>query len=215
MAVNTAANSQNRAKKSSQSVRTRKMVQVAMLAAVATVLMLFDFPIPFLAPPFYKMDFSEIPVLIGAFAMGPLAGAAIEGIKILINLVVNGTSTAFVGEAANLVMGCALVVPAGWLYKRHKTKKQAFAGLAAGTVCMTVSAVLINAYILLPAYSAAFGMPIDQIVSMGAAVNGAVDSLLKFCVLIVAPFNLAKAVAVSVLTLVLYKHISRLLKADL
>lgn len=215
MAVNTAAGSKNGARKNTQSARTRKMVQVAMLAAVATVLMLFDFPIPFLAPPFYKMDFSEIPVLIGAFAMGPLAGACIELIKILINLVINGTDTVFVGETANLIVGCALVVPAGWLYRRHKTKKQALAGLAVGTVCMTVIAVFINAYVMLPVYGTAFGMSMDAIVSAGTAVNGAIDSLFKFCLLIVAPFNLLKAVTVSVATLVLYKHISRLLKADL
>lgn len=192
--------------------RTRKLVQIAMLAAVATVLMLFDFPIPFLAPPFYKLDFSEVPVLIGSFAMGPLAGACIELIKILINLVINGTDTMFVGEFANLIVGCAFVVPAGYIYKMHKSRKQALAGMAAGTVCMTIAAVFLNAYLLLPAYGKAFGMSMDVIIGAGAAVNSAIDSLFKFCLLAVAPFNLVKGILVSVFTFLLYKHISRLLK---
>lgn len=192
--------------------KTRRLVQIAMLAAVSAVLMLFEFPIPFLAPSFYEMDFSEIPILIGSFAMGPLAGACIELIKVLINLVINGTDTMFVGEFANLLMGCALVVPAGYIYKTHKTRKHALIGMAAGAICMAAAAVFLNAYLLLPAYGKAFGMSMDVIINAGAAINSAIDSLLKFCLLAVAPFNLLKGILVSVITFLLYKHISRLLK---
>ena len=188
--------------------KTRRLVQIAMLAAVSAVLMLFEFPIPFLAPSFYEMDFSEIPILIGSFAMGPLAGACIELIKVLINLVINGTDTMFVGEFANLLMGCALVVPAGYIYKTHKTRKHALIGMAAGAICMAAAAV----FLLLPAYGKAFGMSMDVIINAGAAINSAIDSLLKFCLLAVAPFNLLKGILVSVITFLLYKHISRLLK---
>ena len=198
----------------SQASRTRKLVQIGMLAAVAAVLMIFEFPIPILAPPFYEMDFSEILVLVGSFAMGPLAGACIELIKVLINLVINGTDTMFVGELANFLMGCALVVPAGYIYKMRKSRKQALIAMAVGTVCMTLAATVLNAYLLLPAYGKAFGMSMDVIIGAGAAVNGAIDSLFKFCLLAVAPFNLIKCVLVSVITLLLYKHISRLLKGQ-
>ncbi len=104
--------------KMSQIGKTRYMVQVAMLGAAAVVLMFFDIPLPF-APSFYKIDLSEVPVLIGAFAMGPLAGAAIELIKILLNLVMKGSTTAGVGEVANFLIGCAYVMPAAWIYKTH------------------------------------------------------------------------------------------------
>ncbi|HIV25365.1 MAG TPA: ECF transporter S component [Candidatus Scatomonas pullistercoris] len=194
-----------------QATRTRLIIQIGMLAAVATVLMLFEFPLPF-APSFYELDFSEVPVLIGSFAMGPLAGGCIELIKILLNLVVNGTDTMFVGELANLLMGCAMVIPAGFIYRRHKTRKTALAGMAAGTLCMAAAAVFVNAYMLLPAYGAAFHLETSAFVAMGQAIIPAVDSLLKFCLLIVTPFNLVKGIAVSVITLLLYKHISRLLK---
>ena len=117
---------------------TMWLVRVAMLSAVATILMLFEFPLPFIAPPFYEIDLSEVPVFIGAFAMGPLAGVVIEGVKILLNLIINGTVTAGVGEAANFVMGVVFVLPAALIYKRKKTKSNAVLGLVIGTVVMTV-----------------------------------------------------------------------------
>lgn len=109
------------AQKSRSKVRT--IVQVAMLGAISTVLMLFEFPLPFLAPPFYELDFSEVPVLIGAFAMGPVAGIAIEAVKVLLNFVLNGTITAGVGEVANFIVGCAFLLPASFLYRRKKQGK--------------------------------------------------------------------------------------------
>ena len=99
---------------------TRTIVCVGMLAAISTILMLFEFPLPFIAPGFYELDFSEVPILIGAFALGPVAGVLTELVKILLNLVINGTNTAFVGEFANFVMGCAFVVPASVIYKEKE-----------------------------------------------------------------------------------------------
>ncbi len=199
--------------KTSQIGKTRYMVQVAMLAAAAVVLMFFDIPLPF-APSFYKIDLSEVPVLIGAFAMGPLAGAAIELIKVLLNMVMKGTTTAGVGELANFLIGCAFVMPAAWIYKAQKTKKNAFIGMAVGTVFMAGVGGLLNAFVLLPAYAAAFGMPIDALVAMGTAVNKAITSLTTFVLFSVVPFNLLKGVIVSIVTMLLYKHISRLLKGE-
>ena len=134
--------------KMSQIGKTRYMVQVAMLGAAAVVLMFFDIPLPF-APSFYKIDLSEVPVLIGAFAMGPLAGAAIELIKILLNLVMKGSTTAGVGEVANFLIGCAYVMPAAWIYKTQKTKKNAMIGMAVGTVFLAAAGGLLNAFVLL------------------------------------------------------------------
>ena len=165
--------------KMSQIGKTRYMVQVAMLGAAAVVLMFFDIPLPF-APSFYKIDLSEVPVLIGAFAMGPLAGAAIELIKILLNLVMKGSTTAGVGEVANFLIGCAYVMPAAWIYKTQKTKKNAMIGMAVGTVFLAAAGGLLNAFVLLPAYAAAFGMPMDALVGMGSAVNKAITSLPTF-----------------------------------
>ena len=153
----------------------RTIVQAGMLGAIAVVLMLFEIPLPF-APSFYEIDFSEVPVLIGTFAMGPVAGASIELVKILLNFIINGTTTAGVGEMANFLIGCALVVPAGIIYRRKRTRTGAIIGMATGTVFMTLIGCLLNAYVLLPAYATAFQMPIDALVAMGTAVNGSITA---------------------------------------
>ena len=142
--------------------RTRTIAQVAMLGAVAGVLMNLEFPIPFLAPSFYQLDFSEVPVMVGTFAMGPVAGILIELVKILVHLVTKGTMTAGVGDVANFLFGCAYVVPAGLIYRfRHKKSRvHAVAGMAVGTVLTAILACFVNAFVLLPAYGKAFGMPI-------------------------------------------------------
>lgn len=194
------------------SSRIRTMVCVGMLAAISTILMLFEFPLPFIAPGFYELDFSEVPILIGAFALGPVAGALTELVKILLNLVVNGTDTAFVGEFANFVMGCALCVPAALIYKAKKSRTNAVIGLAAGTVIMTAAAVFVNALVLLPAYAKAFGTPIEVFIEMGTAIHPSINGIWSFVLLAVAPFNLIKGVLVSVITMLLYKHISPILK---
>lgn len=185
----------------------RTIVQAGMLGAIAVVLMLFEIPLPF-APSFYEIDFSEVPVMIGTFAIGPVAGAAIELVKILLNFIINGTTTAGVGEVANFLIGCALVVPAGIIYRRKRTRTGAIIGMATGTVFMTLIGCLLNAYVLLPAYATAFQMPIDALVAMGTAVNGSIDSLFTFVAFAVAPFNLLKGVLVSLIVFLIYKKIS-------
>ena len=196
-------------------VNIRTMALVAMFGAVSVILMLVEFPLPFLAPPFYKLDFSEVPVMIGTFAMGPLAGVGIELIKILLNLMFNGTITAGVGEAANFIIGCSMVLPAGLIYRRHKTRKNAVIGLAAGTVTMIVVGCFINAFVLLPAYSAGLGIPMDTLVGMGTAINPAITNVGWFVVIAVAPFNLVKGVLVSIVTMLLYKRVSVIIKGNL
>ena len=193
--------------------KTRNMVSIAMLAAVAVILMLFEFPLPFL-PPFYKIDASELPVIIGAFAMGPLAGVLIELIKILLNLLLDGTTTACVGEFANFLIGCSYVVPASLVYYYRKSKKNAVLGLVLGTVTCAVVGCLLNAYLLLPAYSKAFHMEIDALIAMGTAANKAIDSMFTFVLFATAPLNILKCGLVSVITMLIYKPISRILKGE-
>ncbi len=193
------------------SSRVRYMVQVAMLAAIAVILMLFEIPLPF-APAFYKIDLSEVPVLIGCFAMGPLSGVAIEFLKILLHLLIYGTTTAFIGDIANFVIGCAFVLPAAWIYIRIHTRRGAIIGMVVGTVCLVVIGCLVNAFVLLPAYAAAFEMPLDSLVAMGTAINPSINGVATFVMLCVAPFNLLKGVAVSLIVFLLYKRISPLLK---
>jgi len=193
--------------------KTRDMVSIAMLAAVAVVLMLFEFPLPFL-PPFYKIDASELPVIIGAFAMGPWAGVLIELIKVLLNLLLDGTTTAFVGEFANFLIGCSYVVPASLVYYNRKSKKNAVLGLVLGTVTCAVVGCLLNAYLLLPAYSKAFKMDIEALIAMGTAANKAIDSMFTFVLFATAPLNILKCGLVSVITMLIYKPISRILKGE-
>ena len=199
---------------SNTNIKTRKLVEIGMLGAIATVLMLFEFPIPFIAPPFYELDFSEVPVLVGAFALGPMAGASIELVKILINLLINGTATAFVGEIGNYLLGCSFIIPAALIYKKRKTKKNALIAMVIGTIVMTVFGCFLNAYILLPTYATAFGMPIDAIVGMGSAINANINDVMTFVIIAVAPFNIIKGIIVSVITLLIYKHISPILKGN-
>ena len=194
-------------------MKTRNMVSIAMLAAVAVVLMLLEFPLPFL-PPFYKIDASELPVIIGAFAMGPWAGVLIELIKILLNLLLDGTTTAFVGEFANFLIGCSYIVPASLVYYYRKSKKNAVIGLVLGTVACAVVGCLLNAYLLLPAYSKAFHMEIDALIAMGTAANKAIDSMFTFVLFATAPLNILKCGLVSVITMLIYKPISRILKGE-
>ena len=194
--------------------KLRTTVQIGMLGAVSAVLMLLSFPVPFLVPPFVKMDFSELPVLIGAFAMGPVAGVFIELIKNLLNLVLNGSTTGGIGELSNFVIGCAFVVPAGLIYRRNKTKKSALIGMGCGTVFMAALGCLSNALVMFPLYSTVMGIPMEQFVAMGTAINSAVDNLFTFIILCMAPFNLMKGIVISLITFLLYKRLRVLLKGE-
>lgn len=191
---------------------TRKIAMIGAFSAIAAVLMLFEFPVPF-APPFYELDFSEIPALIGAFAFGPVAGVMIEFCKILLKLMIKGTSTAFVGDLANFVIGCSLIMPASILYSFKKTRKMAVLSCVTGTLCMTVFGSMFNAVYLLPAFSKLYGMPLDTIVSMGTAVNGRITGITTLVIFAVAPMNLLKGFIASAITLPTYKPLSPVIKS--
>ena len=190
---------------------TRKMAMIGVFSAVAMVLHIFDFPV-FFAPPFYKLDFSELPALIGAFAFGPVAGIMIEFCKILLKLFVKGTSTAFVGDLANFVIGCSFILPASIIYMFKKTKKNAIAASAVGTMIMTVFGTMFNAIYLLPACATLYGMPLDVIVGMGTSINANITDVTTLVIFAVAPMNLLKGCSVSIVTMLVYKKLSPVLK---
>lgn len=196
--------------KSRSRITTKTIARIAVLGAIAFVLMLFEFPLPF-APSFYQIDLSEVAVLIGTFAMGPVEGVIIEALKVVLHILFHGTTTAYVGELANFIIGCAFIVPAGIIYKHHKTRKTAMIGMFTGTLCMALAGSLINYFVLLPMYSTLYGMPMDTIIAMGTAIFPAVKNMLTFVCLCVVPFNLFKGAVVSVLTGILYKHVSPIL----
>lgn len=202
----------NNIKFSSEKTKINKLVIMAMLAAIAVVLMFFEFPLTFIAPAFYELDLSEVPVMIGSFLLGPCAGVVIEAVKILLKIVLKGTSTAFVGDFANFILGCIFVIPASVIYHTHKTKKRAILGLIVGSLALIVSGVFLNAFYLLPKYSQLYGTPVEKFIEMGHSINTAINNVLTFVVLAVAPFNLIKAALVSIITILLYKYLSKLLK---
>ncbi len=183
---------------------------IGICGAIATVLHILDFPLVFLAPEFYKLDFSELPVLLCGFYLGPSATIACEGVKILLKLILKGTSTAFVGDFANFAVGCSLVLPATFLYHLRKSKKSAIWGMVAGTAFLTVFGSAFNAIYLLPKFAQLYGMPLETIVAMGTAISPSVQNISSFVLLCVAPLNLIKGVSVSLLTLLLYKRLERI-----
>jgi len=194
--------------KQRNSVKT--LTKIAVLSAIATLLMLVDIPLWF-APNFYQLDFSEVPVLIGTFALGPIAGITIEFMKILLNFVLNGTDTGGIGELANFIVGCSFIIPAGLLYKNNKSVKNALVGMIAGTLMLTAAGSLLNYYVLLPVYATIYGAPIDAFVGMGNALNKSIVDLKTLVLYAVVPFNLLKGIVVSAITLLVYKRISPIL----
>ena len=187
----------------------RRAAYIGIFAAMAAILMYLEFPLPF-APSFYEIDLSEVPVLICSFSLGPVAGVVCELVKIILKLLLKGTTTAFVGDFANFAVGCSMVLPASLLYHCKKSKSMALVGLAVGTVVMAVFGSAFNAFYLLPKFAQLYGMPLDAIIGMGTQVNPAITSVGTPVLFAVVPFNLLKGVVVSALTLVLYKRVERL-----
>ncbi len=190
---------------------TANMAKIAVLSALSFALMLFDFPLPFI-PPFYQMDFSELGVMLGGFALGPTAAVCIEGMKIILKVLFAGSETAYVGELANFIIGCAFVVPASIYYARHKSKKAALIGMSIGTLIMTIVGCFINALLLLPMYSVLYQIPMDALIGMGSALIPVIHDKWTFVMFAVGPFNIIKGVLVSLLTSLIYKHVSSLLR---
>lgn len=189
---------------------THYVSYTAIFAAMAGVLMLFELPL-FFAPGFYKLDLSEMPVLICTFYLGPVAGVVTELVKILVKLLLKGTTTAYVGDFANFVVGCSFIVPASIIYHARPGKKTALIGMAVGTLVLTVFGSAFNGFYLIPKFSELFGLPLEQIVAMGTAVNASITDVWTLVAFAVVPFNILKGVVVSLLTFLLYKRISPIL----
>ena len=187
----------------------RRVCIVGICSAIATVLHILDFPVVFLAPGFYKLDFSELPVLLCGFYLGPSASVACEGIKILLKLLLKSTSTAFVGDLANFVVGCSFVLPAVIFYHAHKSRHNALIGLIIGTASMSILGSIFNAVYLVPTFARLFGAPLDAIIAEGSVIWPAVKDLPTFVLFCVAPLNVLKGVMVSIPTMLLYKRVAR------
>ena len=177
---------------------------IGMLSAIAVVLMFFEFPIPFVAPPFYKLDLSEIPVLIGTLLAGPIVGIVIEAVKILLVLLLKGTTTVYVGELANFLIGCAFVVPTGLILMRIKNAKGSILGLLVGGVTMVLVGALMNAFVLLPMYAQLYFGGMGPVLEAGAALNANITDITTFVLIAVTPFNIIKAVLCGGLSYCLY-----------
>ena len=187
----------------------RRVSIIGICSAIAAVLHMLDFPLLFLAPGFYKLDFSELPVLLCGFYLGPSATVLCEGVKIILKLMLKSTSTAFVGDLANFVVGCSFVLPATIWYHAHKSKHSAIIGLVLGTLSMSIFGSAFNAIYLLPKFAELYGMPLETIIAMGADINANIHNVTTFVMICVAPLNLVKGSVVSVLTMLLYKRVAR------
>ncbi len=191
---------------------TRKIAAIGMLSAISAILIIFlEIPV-FFAPSFYKIDLSELPALIGAFAFGPVSGVLIELIKILIKVIFKPTSTAFVGELANFAVGCSLVVTASIVYSFRKTRVGALVACIAGTVVLTIFGTMFNAVYLLPKFAELYGLPLEALIGMGTEINANIVDVTSFVIFAVAPLNLVKGAIVSVCTMAVYKSVSPILK---
>lgn len=186
---------------------TKNLVRLALLASIASVLMYFEFPIPFLAPDFYRMDFSEVPVLIAGFMMGPLAAVVVELMKILIIFFIKGSYTAGVGELANFMMGCVLVLPPVLFVRCKPSKRMLVVGSAIGVLALMLAAAVLNYFLLIPLYATLFNVPIEVYVNAGHALNAHVVDLKALIVLCVLPFNFIKGSLVTLLSSALFLRI--------
>jgi len=192
----------------SEMFKTKNLTKTAVLGVIAFIIMFVEFPLPMFAV-FLKIDFSDVPALLAGFAMGPWAGVMVEVIKNFLHLF--KTQTAFIGEAANLITGILLVVPASLIYSMHKSKKNAIIGLLAGTAVMAVGMSIVNYYVVVPLYQKLLNIPAQAIVAMGSQVNARVVDLRTLVVYSVLPFNIIKGILLTIVTALIYKKLSHLL----
>ena len=185
----------------------RMLTMTAVLSAIAFVLAFFEFPVP-LSPSFARMDLSDLPALIGAFAYGPVSGVLIELVKNTLQLLTS--STGGIGELANFIMGSSFVVAAGLIYKHHKTKKTAILACLIASVIMGVVATVVNYFILLPVFEAF--MPLDQLIASFGEFMPFIKTKLDVVLFNAFPFNLLKGVGISIVTMLLYKRLTPILK---
>lgn len=191
-------------------VNVRYIAVTAMLSAVAFILMFLDFPIPFLIPNFIKMDVSELPALVGAFAMGPVCGVLVCLVKNLLHLTI--TTTGGVGELANFLLGASFVLPAGLIYKKKKSRKSALTGSILGAAIMAAFSVLCNYFLTYPVYYNF--MPKDMVLALYRAILPSIENVLQCLICFNMPFTFVKGLLSAGITFLIYKHISPILKGN-
>ena len=189
---------------------TKKITVSGVLGAMGFVLMLLEFPLPFIIPSFIKLDFSEIPALIGSFAYGPLYGILVCLIKNLLHLFV--TTSNGVGEISNFILGAVFVGVAGVFYRKMRSRKGALLGSLSGAALMAAISVATNYFIVYPAFVVIYGMPMEAIIGMYSALLPAADNLIIALVIFNFPFNLVKGILETAVCFAIYKRISPLLK---
>lgn len=190
------------------SVKT--LVYISVLGAISAVLMVFKFPLPF-APPFMTVDIGDLGVMVAGFAFGPIAGVITGLVKILINLIINGTSTGGVGELSNFIISSTFVVIASLIYRKNKTRKNAIIGLVAGVIAYTIVACLSNYFVIYPLY----GIDMKEFAAEFSSVNFLVSNPMTFILFSIVPFNLVKGALTSLVTMFLYKPLSKFMKSNL
>lgn len=191
-----------------ESFNTRNMVKISVLAVISMVLMFFDLSVWF-APPFLKLDIADLPSLLAAFAMGPMAGVLTQLMKNILSFLIEGSSTGGVGEISNFFVGSVFAYTAGLIYYRKKTFKRAIIGLVVGVILMSIFASLSNYFIIFPLYSKI--IPLDQIIELASKLNRFVVDYKSLIIYAVIPFNLLKGTVVSIITILIYKRVSPIL----
>ncbi len=189
---------------------TRKITVTAMLSAVAFILMFLEFPIPIM-PPFIKLDISDLPAFLGAFALGPVSGIVIELLKNILHILIKGTSSAGVGELSNFLLGCFCVVPAALIYQKNKSRKSAIIGAVVGCVVMGIVSLPINYFVVYPAYVKFYGLPLEAIIGMYQKINPNVDGLFACLLVFNVPFTFCKGLLDALICYLVYKPLSPVL----
>lgn len=188
-------------------MNVRKIALIGMLGAIAAILMLIRTPLPFM-PPFMDFDLSSLPEIIGGFALGPVAAVFIVLVKLVVKLAMLGTTTMFTGEISNFLVSCAYILPAIWIYDRHKSKKAAVYGMLAGTVVCAIVAVITNVIFIFPFYAKLMNLSLPEIIAACAAINPFINNLFTVVIFGIVPFNIIKCGATSIVTYFAYKKMS-------
>ena len=199
----------NQSRSSSKSITLNRLVKVGILAALAYVLMFIQVPVP-IAPPFMKLDLADVPALVGGFAMGPWYGVLIQLIKNVLNL--SKTMTYGIGELSNFIVGSTYVLVSAFIYRNKKTKKTALIALALGVLAMTAVATLSNAFVVFPIYGKVMKMDLEAFAGMVSG-NGLVNNYITLMIFSIAPFNIIKGGIEAIVTELIYKRISPIIKS--
>ncbi len=189
--------------------RTTYIAKVGILSALSFLIMFaLELPIPFI-PPFLKLDFSGIPAMLAAFALGPLAAVIVVLIKSLLHLTIS--STTGIGELSDFLIGITYLIPAGLIYKRMKSKKGAVISLIVGSISMTFFAAVLNYLLFIPLYGIVLNFPVNAVVGMGKKVNSLIVDLKTLIIFGIVPFNIVKSFIISAFVLIMYKRVSPIL----